>query len=263
MPILVPVQGRRIVIVGGGRVGGSLAAGLHEAGASVALLGRQAGADSLREGEIVILAVPDSVLPSLATTIAGLAPATATLMHTCGSRGPEVFDAHDGPAGCIHPAIPVATAHTDLSGVWWGVTAVRGAEETCRELVEAIGGRVMLIEQSDRVAYHAALVHASNHLVALAADAASSLPVGAEALIPLLARTVENVAALGPEGALTGPVSRGDAATLVAHLAAIPEDVRESYRQNALRALALAESSGRLDAAGVRAVRAALDGGEA
>jgi predicted short-subunit dehydrogenase-like oxidoreductase (DUF2520 family) len=81
------------------------------------------------------------------------------------------------------------------------------------------------------VAYHAAASIASNFLVTLEATAerlAAVVGVDREMLVPLVRATVENWAALGPEGALTGPVARGDEATVEAQRSAIAERMPEA-----------------------------------
>src|SRR5439155_410731 len=94
---------------------------------------------------------------------------------------------------------------------------------------------------------------------ALAGDSADLLG-GYETLIPLLRATVENIAQLGPDAALTGPIVRGDAGTVSAHLRALPAHLLESYVANARRTLARAVASGRLDEAGAARVAEALEG---
>jgi predicted short-subunit dehydrogenase-like oxidoreductase (DUF2520 family) len=86
--------------------------------------------------------------------------------------------------------------------------------------------RAVEISQQDRPAYHAAASIASNFLITLEAAAerlAASAGVDRELLVPLVRATVENWARLGPDRALTGPVARGDEATVTAQRAAIAE----------------------------------------
>jgi len=99
---------------------------------------------------------------------------------------------------------------------------------------------------------------ASNFAVAIAGDSADLLG-GYETLIPLLRATVENVARLGPDQALTGPIVRGDAGTVAAHLRALPPHQLEMYVANARRTLARAVASGRLDEAAAASVADALE----
>jgi predicted short-subunit dehydrogenase-like oxidoreductase (DUF2520 family) len=88
------------------------------------------------------------------------------------------------------------------------------------------------VADEDRAAYHAAAAIASNHLVALLGQAervAASAGVPFEAYLDLVQATVDNVRALGPAAALTGPAARGDRATLDRHRAALAPDERAAY----------------------------------
>jgi predicted short-subunit dehydrogenase-like oxidoreductase (DUF2520 family) len=102
---------------------------------------------------------------------------------------------------------------------------------------------------------------ASNFTVALAGDAADLLGDGA-ILAPLIAQSVSNVARLGADEALTGPIVRGDAGTVRKHLSALASrapHLTESYVANARRTLDRAVRSGRLDAGRAEAVEDALE----
>jgi predicted short-subunit dehydrogenase-like oxidoreductase (DUF2520 family) len=102
------------------------------------------------------------------------------------------------------------------------------------ELAERLGMKPFEIDDEGRPAYHAAASVASNFLVTLEA-AAEAIAAGAglardearELLAPLIRQTAENVAELGPEAALTGPVARGDEATVDAQRAAVEETAPE------------------------------------
>jgi predicted short-subunit dehydrogenase-like oxidoreductase (DUF2520 family) len=95
-----------------------------------------------------------------------------------------------------------------------------------------------------RAAYHATAVVASNHLVALLGQVqrlADAAAVPFDAFLPLVEATLHNCTDRGPAAALTGPVARGDAATVAAHLESLPDTERDAYRALALAALALTE----------------------
>src|SRR5687768_660018 len=82
------------------------------------------------------------------------------------------------------------------------------------------------IDDGDRAAYHAAASIASNFLVTLEAAAEELLATAGaqrDVLVPLVRASVENWAALGPERALTGPIARGDEATVERQRAAVAE----------------------------------------
>jgi predicted short-subunit dehydrogenase-like oxidoreductase (DUF2520 family) len=119
-------------------------------------------------------------------------------------------------------------------------------------LVVEMGAEPVWVLDELRPLWHAALAHGANHLVTLVSSAADLLrQAGAEdpaaVLGPLLTAALEGALRSG-DAALTGPVSRGDAGTVAAHLAALPDELRPSYlalaRLTADRALA----SGRLGA---------------
>jgi predicted short-subunit dehydrogenase-like oxidoreductase (DUF2520 family) len=103
---------------------------------------------------------------------------------------------------------------------------------------------VITLRDDQRTIYHAAAVVASNHLVALMAQVkalAESIGLSLEDFMPLAEQTLHDVARFGPEAALTGPASRGDMATIDAHLAAIPESERSTYVALANAAFELSE----------------------
>src|SRR5205807_9499521 len=112
-------------------------------------------------------------------------------------------------------------------GAWFAVTGDPLAEQ----VVQSLNGRSFTVADSDRAAYHAAACVASNHLVALLAQAERVAPDGVpfEALLELAARTLENVASVGTKAALTGPAARGDVETLARHRAAIGTEAQPAY----------------------------------
>ncbi|MFP5225685.1 MAG: DUF2520 domain-containing protein [Actinomycetota bacterium] len=248
----------RTCIIGPGRVGGSFAAALAARGVSTRLIGRADDPNLIAAAERVIVAVPDAAVAEVVSRANSLVGEDALIVHCCGPLGLEVFEGRRR-AGCVHPATPIATSTEPLDGVWFGITATDDARTDCERLVSAVNGRFAHIPQESRAVHHAALVHASNHLVALAADASDLLGSASQMLQPLLERTVANIGRLGAADALTGPVSRGDAATVSAHLEALPPDIAESYRANALRALALAAGSKRLDPRAAERMRKVLE----
>jgi predicted short-subunit dehydrogenase-like oxidoreductase (DUF2520 family) len=178
-------------------------------------------------------------------------------VHTCGLAGLEPLRSCGPLVAAIHPASPVARADQPLDGIVFGVTCDAELQPWCESLVHDLGGVARFIDDEERVLYHAALVMASNFAVTLAGDSADILG-GHDILVPLLRETVENIARLGPDAALTGPVVRGDAGTVRAHLAALPPHLRDVYVANARRALARAVASGRLDAERARAIEDVL-----
>jgi predicted short-subunit dehydrogenase-like oxidoreductase (DUF2520 family) len=127
-----------------------------------------------------------------------------------------------------------------LRAAWFGLAA--DGDPLAAAAVEALGGRAVTVAEGDWVRYHAAAVIAANHLVALLGQVervADGIGVPLAAYLDLARGSLDDVAELGPAAALTGPVRRGDRATVAAHLAALPEAERAAYA-------ALSEEAARL-----------------
>lgn len=284
-----PVRQARldVGVVGAGRVGAVLGAALARAGhrvvaasgvsdtsrARAALL--LPGVPLLPADEVaricglLLLAVPDDALPDL---VAGLAETGALapgqlVVHTSGRYGLGVLE----PAArlralplALHPVLPFAGTEVDLarlSGACFGVTAPEVLLPVGEALVLEMGGDPVRVDDALRPLWHAALAHGANHLVTLVASAADLLRAAGAAdpaavLAPLLGAALDG-ALRGGDAALTGPVARGDAGTVAAHLAVLPDDVRPAYVALARLTAGRALASGRLradQAAGLLAV---------
>ncbi|MCS0639047.1 DUF2520 domain-containing protein [Streptomyces sp. LP05-1] len=236
-------------VVGAGRVGPALAASLALAGHHpVAVSGvsdasvRRAAellpgvplmepAQVLARADLVLLTVPDDALPGL---VRGLAETGAVrpgqlLVHTSGRYGAAVLDPARRAGAlplALHPAMTFTGTAVDvqrLAGCSFGVTAPEELRLAAEALVIEMGGEPEWIAEDDRPLYHAALALGANHLVTLVAQAMELLRaagVGApdRMLGPLLGAALDNALRFG-DAALTGPVARGDAGTVAAHIA--------------------------------------------
>lgn len=220
----------RLRVVGAGRAGGALALALGRLGWSVEPpLGR--GDDlsgAAHEVDLLVLATPDPVIPEVA---AAVEPDPAGVVaHLAGALGLEVLGAHPRPAA-LHPLVALPDAETGAArladGAWFAVAG----DPIVERVVADLGGHAFTVADADRARYHAAAAIASNHLVALLGQVERVAPAGVplEAFLALVRGTVDNVAALGPAAALTGPVARGDQDAVERHLAALPEGERAAY----------------------------------
>jgi predicted short-subunit dehydrogenase-like oxidoreductase (DUF2520 family) len=133
----------------------------------------------------------------------------------------------------LHPLASMPDADvgaTRLRGAWWGLAI--GGDPLADEVVADLGGRALHIADGDRDRYHAAAAMAANHVVALLGQVervAASIGVPVEAYLALTRTAVDNVEALGARAALTGPVKRGETATIERHVAALPPEERDGY----------------------------------
>jgi predicted short-subunit dehydrogenase-like oxidoreductase (DUF2520 family) len=192
-------------------------------------------ADAARGVDLLVLATPDDVVVEVAAAVAPVD--TTVVAHLAGSLGLDVLAPHARRAS-IHPLRSITEIGADLRGAWFAVAG----DHLAGELVDALEGQRVTVGDADRVAYHAAACIASNHLVALLGQVervAADAGVPLEAYFDLVRQTVDNVASLGAVDALTGPVRRGDEATVARHLEAIDPGERPAYEAlaNAARRL--------------------------
>jgi predicted short-subunit dehydrogenase-like oxidoreductase (DUF2520 family) len=271
-------------IVSAGRVGAALGSALERAGHVVVACNAVSRASRERarrrlpdtailavdevaaRGELLLLAVPDAELASVVSGLAAtrvVRPGTI-VVHTAGANGVGVL-APLTEQGClplaIHPAMTFTGSDEDLDRLpdsCFGITAADDIGYAIgQSLVLEIGGEPFRVREDARTLYHAALAHASNHVVTVVADALEALraalwgqellgqqlvvdaPGGiAERVIgPLTRAAVENTLQRG-QAALTGPVARGDAGAVAAHLQALSEvdpHLAAAYRANSQR----------------------------
>jgi predicted short-subunit dehydrogenase-like oxidoreductase (DUF2520 family) len=211
----------RLAIVGRGRLGSALAAALGEADGGFVVdgpLGR--GADG-RGADVVLLCVPDSGIAAAAGAVA-----PGRLVGHC-SGATTLVPLHPHESFSLHPLMTVTGAGARFAGAGAAIAGdTPRAVAVAHRIAATLGMRAVEIADGDRAAYHAAASIASNFLVTLEAAAerlAGTAGADRELLAPLVRATVENWAQLGPRDALTGPVARGDAATVAAQRAAVAE----------------------------------------
>jgi predicted short-subunit dehydrogenase-like oxidoreductase (DUF2520 family) len=243
-----PLSATKLVVVGRGRVGGSLSSAAEVAGIDVRLVGRD---EEIGEAGAILLCVPDDAIAAASERVAGSA---ALVGHVSGASTLDVLAAaRDRGASTfsLHPLQTFADGETAVSGT---PTAIAGSDSDAlsfaRSLGEALGMRPFEVPEESRAAYHAAAAMASNLLVALEESAAElverlGIEDARELLAPLVLRTAANWAERGP-AALTGPIARGDRATVERHRAALTETAPEllpAYDALAARAEAVAAES--------------------
>lgn len=238
-------------VIGTGRVGAVLGSALRAAGHAVVGVSAVSAASRERadvllpgvpvldvtqvaeRAELVLLTVPDDVLPEL---VAGLAATGAwqpgqLVVHTSGRFGWRVLQPAVAVGAiplALHPAMTFTGTSLDLARLvdcCFGVTAPAPVLPIAQALVVEMGAEPVVVAEQMRGLYHAALAHGSNHLSTLVAQALELLrAAGVETpnrlLGPLLSAALDNALRSGDD-AITGPVARGDAGTVAAHVRAI------------------------------------------
>jgi predicted short-subunit dehydrogenase-like oxidoreductase (DUF2520 family) len=270
----------RTVVVGVGRLGSALSTQLVKAGWPVTVrtqspAGRrqakrlglhEADAAALSRADLCLLTVPDGAVAAVARAVAPLLGRSTGLVHCAGALTLEVLQpaAAGRPTGSFHPLVSVIGPETPLAGHSVAIaTRSRVLAPLLGRLAGALGLRPLRVPEDGRSAYHAGAAMAASGLVSLldAAIAAWTAAGVSEreamtALAALMRSALTGGEARGAVAALTGPVVRGDAEVVQAHVRALPDDVLPIYL--ALQQRVLAHAAARLPRPAVARVAAVL-----
>lgn len=262
-----------LLIIGPGRAGMALALAAVSAGHTVdAVVGRTsehaaaAAADlgvaglgieeRLPASDLAIIAVRDDAIEAVARLLAAHTPAFARAVHLSGLVAIGALDSlsrHGVAVGSFHPLQTLPTPETGarrLAGAAVAVTAGPGLADLLHEFAASLGATSFDLADAAKPTYHAAAAAAANFPVvalAMARDLFAAAGVDFDAARPLVDAIVANSFELGPRAALTGPVARGDVATVASQIEAVRAETPEW--EPAFRALVgeLARLTGRRD----------------
>ena len=240
-------------------------------------------AAAVEGARIVLLAVPDREIEPLARELARNVPRgwrARTVIHHAGALGPSALaplSRRGAAVAVLHPLQVLGSsraARAVLAGSRARIEGDARGVRTARRLALDLGLVPVRFPRplgpAGRAAWHAAASLASNDLVALLSLAAETLGAtglgpdeALTVLLPLARGALAHLEAGGIEGALTGPVARGDAATVASQLrtlrASCPEAL-DAHRALSLRLLRIAAAAGRVSAAEKAALRRVLAG---
>ena len=274
-------------IIGPGRAGVGLALALVQAGYTVRLHGRRkkavpkpleltvGAADEppawVAQAGVLILAVRDDAISPLAEVLARAEAVRAdqVVLHLSGVLGQEALAPlvpSRAALGSLHPLQTIsdpATAPARLEGTWAAVEGMPRAVQAAEGIAQELGMRPFRLSGKQKAIYHAGAVFASNYFVVVEAIAQRLLRHAGlsdteawQALRPLVEGTFENLTRQQPKDALTGPVARGDEATIRRHLESLTRDDALLYRALGRAALELAEKGGMDEATAARVAQA-------
>jgi predicted short-subunit dehydrogenase-like oxidoreductase (DUF2520 family) len=261
-----------VSVVGAGRVGTALAKRLRERGWQIGVVVTRSTASSraavraigagrpsasftpsLLAAHVILLAVPDDALAPVATTLARMGRSAwcgKIVLHTSGAVDSDVLAplARWGAAtGSLHPMQTFGgEIIPKLRGVTIAIEGTTKALRMARTIAKTLGGVPVVIAGRHKPVYHATAVLAAGSGFPLIETAVQMLvSIGFsrrrafETLLPLTRQMLDNIQRIGSRAAWTGPLSRGDYATIAKHIRALrryPREVRQSYAALALLA---------------------------
>jgi predicted short-subunit dehydrogenase-like oxidoreductase (DUF2520 family) len=253
-----------ITIVGAGNLGAALVVALARAGYPIdtvvarargaslrraKLLARQVGAtavaaaDAQIGGDVVWFCVPDGQISRAARLAAGQGTWKGRVaVHSSGALTSDELSAlreRGAAVASVHPLMTfVQGSRPSLAGVPFAIEGDTSAVRVVRSIVKDLRGHPFSIKKRDKAAYHAWGTFASPLLIALLATtegvaiaAGVTRKAAKQRMLPIIAQTVANYAALGAAGAFSGPIVRGDAETVNKHLSVLQRTplAREVY----------------------------------
>lgn len=230
--ILQIVKRPKIAIAGRGRLGRALVKRLSEAGYSVETLSGKSKNLSRSHADVLWLCVPDAQIANVATAFSRFRWQGEYAFHSSGVLPGELLIALRNSGfrvASVHPLMTfVKGSVPELTGVPFAIEGDSSAVRVARSIVRDLGGKAVSIKKQDKVAYHAfatlicplllSLLTASEKAAALAGMSAAD---SRRRMLPIIRQTLGNYEKLGPAGAFSGPIVRGDVETIRAHLKAL------------------------------------------
>lgn len=254
----------RLVIVGFGRAGASLAIAAEAAGHEICgVLARSdfegpwprlSWESDLPESDIAFIAVKDDAISDVSQRLAPYVSEVGVVAHLSGFVPVLVLhhlQERGTAVGGFHPLVSLPEPEIGAAALAGGFVGIDGdplAVDTLTLFAGSLGMEPFRLDDRARPAYHAAAAAAANFVVtslAVSGDLFESAGVDPRVSRPLVERVVGNVFEMGPSGSLTGPIARGDIETVIGHLTAAHEVSEEVGRQFRLMAEATTIRAGR------------------
>lgn len=273
---------KRVGIIGFGRIGTALAVSLKKCGYEVEVVrrnqkltktnpvsGKTFNVISLEEAaskmEVIFITTPDDNISDTALKLAKMDLGCKAVLHMSGSLSSELLDflrKKNIFIGSLHPlqSFPnVEQAVSNFPGSFFTYEGDKALLPWIKEIVAQLGGVLKTLPSLEmKVIYHAGAVFVSNYMVALTSLGISCLKRAGfkddearEALLPLMKGTMNNLAGMPSEKALTGPVSRGDTGVIASHLQVLQNELPEAlpaYCDLAEVLASISEKSGKISA---------------
>jgi predicted short-subunit dehydrogenase-like oxidoreductase (DUF2520 family) len=211
--------------------------------------------------ELVFITTPDDAIATIVKEIKW--KRGQSVVHCSGADSTDILEParkSGAMVGGFHPLQTLASVKQAIENIPGSTFALEAEEPlmtTLKSMATALGGRWIILKASDKVAYHAAAVFASNYLVTLvkmSTDLWQTFDVPADqatkALLPLIRGTLNNIESIGIPQCLTGPIARGDTGTINKHLKTLREKVPSllfPYKELGLQTIPIALGKGKIN----------------
>lgn len=254
----------KIGFIGAGKAGCSLAsyfismgeeiAGFYSPHNKVNMFRNYSSVEEVADNsELLIVSVKDDAISDVWHDLKNKHIKCKTVCHLSGSLTSSVFDSPGEISVCsMHPLLAFNSVNTPVEAIGRAYFTLEGDDNAVRvlsDLLERCGNRYKVIKAENKTLYHAAACFVSNFVTAVCAEGFSILEKSCgftdkeaqEAFGALIEENARNVCKNGIKGSLTGPVSRGDAGTVIKHMKALSGREKEIYK---MLSEVLAEESG-------------------
>lgn len=195
------------------------------------------------DADVVWIAVPDDAIAGLALALARLQDWKGKVVfHSSGAlTSDELAPLQEKGArvASVHPMMTfVRGAVPEMAGVAFALEGDAVAVRAAKAIVESLGGNAFVIKKQNKVLYHVFGSFASPLVIALMSSLESvALAAGIRkseikpVMVPLLWQTLHNYLKRDAASAFSGPLVRGDVATIRKHLAELKKlpGAREVY----------------------------------
>lgn len=223
--------------------------------------------------ELIFITTPDDAIASVASQIQW--HPGQSVVHCSGAASTDILQSakeFGAQVGAFHPLQTFASAKQAIENIPGSTFALEAEEpllNTLKDMATALDGHWVELKASDKVIYHASAVIACNYMVTvvkLATDLWQSFAVpphqAAQALLPLLRGTLNNIETVGIPQCLTGPIARGDIGTIKKHLDALHQtapNLLSTYRELGLQTIPIALAKGKINQHQAQELRAVLE----
>ena len=208
--------------------------------------------------DFLIIAVPDMEIEKVSSQLAcsRMVRSGSVIAHLSGAAGSDILDEcrqRGASVASMHPCMTFTENRDNYINSFY--VALEGDKKACNELskvIISIGNKPFIISRNDKPLYHAACVTVSNFLVTLFSAGTEMIrmqesEIPDNVFLPLIKQTIDNIENSGVEGALTGPVSRGDIETVNKHINILKKNklgLTLMYAALGLQSISIAEKRG-------------------